>query len=374
MPTDENATVDIAGADALVAGENTIEVTVMAPNGDVAIYSLFITVLLSGENGVSEILVGGESVIDGDVVLTTDLETTEVDVEVTTIDENATVEVTGNTELVLGDNLVTITVTAPNFESREFKVTYRIGGLPGNAKLDSLTVAGFKLDLTGSLVVNLPAGSKNAPVIAITQDQSATVKVLGNKALVAGANEVTITVTGADGVSQRVYTVTVNVPALSSDSRLMGVRVNGSINAYNPTVNVVAGAGSVEVIAIPVDSGATVTYTGFTNLVAGNNTASIKVTAADGTFTLYPVTVVVPALSSDKSLSVFKIEGFNVLGKSKINVLPGTTKLHVTAIANAAGSSVSITGRDIQPGLNDVVVTVTAADGTSQTYTVKVKA
>jgi hypothetical protein len=84
--------------------------------------------------------------------------------------------------------------------------------------------------------------------------------------------------------------------------------------------------------------------------------------------------VIVASLSSDKSLSSFKIQGFNVLGKSKINVLPGTTKLHVSAIANAAGASVTITGRDIQPGLNDVVVTVKAADGTTQTYTVKVKA
>ena len=37
---------------------------------------------------------------------------------------------------------ITITVTAPNGDTREYTVTYRIGGLPGNAKLKSLVVGG----------------------------------------------------------------------------------------------------------------------------------------------------------------------------------------------------------------------------------------
>ena len=375
VPTDENADVDIVGADALVPGDNLIEVTVTAANGDTNVYSITVVVVLSAQTGVTEILVGGESVVDGDVVLSTDLELTEIDVEVTTIDENAEFAVDGNTDLVAGDNEITITVTAPNGNTRVYTVTFRIGGLPGNAKLDSLNVGGADLDLTAeSLSVTLRAGSKSVAVIAVAQDQSATVSVSGNKLLTAGANTVTITVTGADGSTVRTYTVTVNVPALSNNSQLIGVRVNGVTDAYKPVVTLRAGSGSVEMIGIPVQSGATVSYTGLTNLVAGENNATIKVTAEDGTFTVYPVTLVVPALSSDKTLSSFKIQGFSVLGKTKLTVAKGTTKLLVSAIANGIGASVTITGRDIQPGSNDVVVTVTAADGTSQTYTVKVKA
>ena len=375
VPTDENAEVDIVGADALEPGENTIEVTVTAANGDTAVYSIFVTVLLSAETGVTEILVGGESVIDGDVVLITDLETTEVDVEVTTVDENATFDVTGNTDLLPGDNEITILVTAPNSDTREYKITYRIGGLAGNAKLESLSVGGLGLNLAGeTLSVSLAAGSKSTPVIAIAQDQNAQVKVVGNKALVAGANTVTITVTGADGSTERIYTVTVNVAALSSNKQLDTLSVNGTAVSAGSSITLAAGATFAELKATPDDEKATVRYSGNKNLIVGNNTATVYVTAADGSTAEYTVTLVVPALSSDKSLSSFKIQGFNVLGKSKINVLPGTTKLHVSAIANAAGASVTITGRDIQAGLNDVVVTVTAADGTSQTYTVKVKA
>jgi hypothetical protein len=375
VPTDENANVEIIGADALVPGDNTIEVIVTAPNGDTLIYSLFVLVVLSADNSVSDITVGGESVQDGDVVLTTDLEITEIDVEVTTNDENATVEITGNTELVLGDNLITIVVTAANFESREIKVTFRIGGLPGNSRLESLNVGGVKLNLEEApFSVNLPAGTKTAPVIAFAVDDSSKIKVEGNKDLVAGANTVTITVTAADSITVRTYTVTVNVAALSSNSNITSLKVNGTTVADGATFALPAGSGFADCVAVPEDSGSTVTYTGNKNLVTGNNPVVVKVTAADGSHTNYTMTLVVPALSSDKSLSTFTIQGFNVLGKSRINVLPGTTKLKVTAIAAAAGSSVTIVGRDIQPGLNDVVVTVTAADGTSQTYTVRVKA
>jgi hypothetical protein len=81
----------------------------------------------------------------------------------------------------------------------------------------------------------------------------------------------------------------------------------------------------------------------------------------------------VETLSNDKTLKSFSIEGFNVLGKSKLTVASGTRKLRVSAQANNSGASVSISGRDILPGSNNVVVTVTAADGTSTSYTVIVK-
>ncbi len=375
VPTDENASVEIIGADALVPGDNTIEVIVTAANGDVLIYSLFVLVVLSAETGVTEILVGGETFVEGSVILSTDLEITEIDVEVYTIDENATVEITGNTELVLGDNIIKVVVTAPNFESREYLITFRIGGLAGNTQLESLNVAGVKLNLEEApFVVNVPAGTKSVPVIAFAADDSSKLKVEGNRNLVAGANTVTVTVTGADSITVRTYTVTVNVAALSSNSNITSLKVNGTDVANGGTFQLSAGSGFADVVAVPEDSGSTVTYTGNKNLVIGNNSVVVKVTAADGSFTEYTMTLVVPALSSDKSLSTFTIQGFNVLGKSRISVLPGTTKLKVTAIAAAAGSSVTIVGRDIQPGLNNVVVTVTAADGTSQTYTVRVKA
>jgi len=375
VPNEETAEVEISGADALEAGENTVTVQVTAPFGNSYTYSIYVTVLLSTETGISEITVGGETALDGDVIRTTDFETTEVDVEVTTVDENASVEVIGNTDLVIGDNTITILVTAPSGATREYKVTYRIGGLPGNAKLGSLSVADQKIDLDAkNQVINVPAGTKSVPVIAITEETSATIKLFGNNALVAGENVVTVRVTAADAITVREYKVTVVVAALSSDSRLKTLTVNGQSVASGSILTLPAGTRSAEVIGVPYSKEATVRYTGTKNLVDGNNIVIATVTAADGSYTEYRVTLEVARLSSDTSLTVFRIEGANVLGKTKARVIPGITRLRIYAVANSDGASVKINSYLVKPGDNWLVVTVTAADGTTQDYTVKVVA
>ena len=373
--TDGDANVDIAGADGLVAGANELVVTVTAADGEtVQVYVVSIFVEISTETGLSELSVNGETAIDGDVILSTDLELTEVDVSVTAIDENAVVDIVGGTDLVLGDNLITITVTAPSGDVRVYTVTFRLGGLPGNAKLKSLNVGGTSISLTATEPsVTLAAGSKSVAVIAAPEDEAATVAITGNKLLVTGANTVTVRVTATDGKTVRDYVVTVNVPALSSNSNISSLKVNNATATAGSTINLPAGTRFAEILAVPEDSSSSVLYTGNKDLVAGPNTVTVKVTAANGTFTEYTLTLTVETLSNDKSLKSFSIEGFNVLGKGKLTVASGTRKLRVSAQANNSGASVSISGRDILPGSNNVVVTVTAADGTSTTYTVIVK-
>jgi hypothetical protein len=376
VATYEGATVDIAGGDALETGDNEVVVTVTAADGTtVQTYTVTITVLVSTDTRIASILVDGDEAAPNDVILAKDITVTEVSVEVTTVDENSQVEITGNTELVLGDNVITIAVTAPSGDSTEYTLVYRLGGLAGNAKLKSLLVGTQVIDIAASSsTVELKAGSKSVPVFAATEDQNATVKVTGNKALTAGNNTVLVTVTAADGTTVREYSVTVVVLALSSNKNLGSLRINGSLVTVGSTVELPAGTGYAEVVAVPEDAAALASYTGNKNLVPGTNTVTVTVTAANGDQASYSVTLNVLRLSSDTSLKSFVIEGFSVLGKSKLSVLPGTRKLHVSAVANDAGASVTIIGRDIVAGVNDVQVRVTAADGTSQTYLVKVRA
>ena len=375
-PTDSNANAEIAGADSLVAGDNTVTVTVTAADGTtVQVYTLTVTVELSAENRASEILVDGQVAFDNDVILASDPTATEVEVNVTTVDENATFEVTGNTDLIAGDNLISIVVKAPNGDERTYSITFRTKGLSGNAKLKTLVVGGSSIDLTtDNASVSLPAGSKYVSVIATAEESAAAIRVSGNKALAVGSNSVTVQVTAPDGKTIKQYVVTVVVAALSTNTNLTSISVNGSIVTAGSTVTLVAGSRYAEVIAIAEDSSANIQYLNNKNLVNGSNSVTIRVTSAAGITRDYDLTLVVPSLSNDTSLKSFTIEGFNVLGKSKLSVIPGTAKLHVSAQATNSGASVSISGRDIHSGVNDVVVTVTAADGTSQTYTVKVKA
>ncbi|MFN5160049.1 MAG: beta strand repeat-containing protein, partial [Rhodoluna sp.] len=374
--TNADAQVDIVGADSLQAGENRLEVTVTAADGEtVQVYVVSIYVLLSTEVGVSEIIVNGESVQSGEVVLSLDLELTEVDVEVITVDENAVVEISGNTELVKGDNLITILVTAQSGDVGEYSVTFRLGGLPGNPKLKSLIVAGNTIDLTvAEPAITVPAGTKSVAVIPTAEEEAASIRVTGNSNLVAGENTVTVKVTATDGKTTREYLVKVNVLELSSNTNVSSIKVNGVAVLDGGSVTLVAGAKFAEVVAVAEDDSATITYSGTKNLVAGNNTATVTVRAASGASATYNLVLVVPSLSNDTTLKVLSIEGFNMLNKTRLSVPAGTTKLRITAQANSAGASVSIAGRDIKAGVNFVVITVTAADGTVATYTVRVKA
>jgi hypothetical protein len=372
----EGATVDIAGGDALEAGDNEVFVTVTAADGvTVQTYTVTITVLVSTETRIASIVIDGQDAMPGDVILATDLTVTEIELEVTTVDENATVDIAGNTDLVLGDNEITITVTAPSGDTVDYTLIYRLGGLAGNAKLKSLLVGTEVINLTAeSNTVQLKAGTKTVAVFATTEDQNASVKVAGNKTLVTGSNNVVVTVTAADGSTVREYSVTVVVQALSSNNNLTSVSVNGSVVAVGSTTDLAAGTGYAEVVPVAEDSGASVAYSGNKNLLPGTNLVTITVKAANGAQAQYIITLNVLRLSSDTSLKLFVIEGFSVLGKTKLNVLPGTTKLHVSAAATDPGASVTIIGRDVISGLNNVQVRVTAADGTSQTYLVKVRA
>jgi hypothetical protein len=375
-PTDANANVEVTGADSLVAGDNTVTVKVTAADGEtIQEYTLTVTVALSAENRVSQILVDGQVALDNEVILASDPTATEVEVDVTTVDENATFEITGNTDLIAGNNLISIVVTAPNGDERTYTVTFRTKGLSGNAKLKTLLIGGSNIDLTAEdASVSLPAGSKFVSVIATPEDSSATINVSGNKALRVGPNSITIAVTAPDGKTVKQYMVTIVVAALSTNTNLTSISVNGAIVTAGSTVTLAAGARYAEVVAIAEDSSASIQYLNNKNLANGSNSVTVRVTSAAGTTRDYDLTLLVPSLSNDTTLKTFTIEGFNVLGKSKLSVIPGTTKLHVSAQATNSGASVSISGRDIHSGVNDVVVTVTAADGTSQTYTVRVKA
>jgi hypothetical protein len=371
---DENAEIEISGFDALQPGDNSPTVTVTAPDGTVQVYTIAITVELSSETGVSEILVDGKPVQDGDVVRTTDTQMTEVDVEVTTIDGNATVEISGNTELLVGDNEISITVTAPNGDSRSYTVIFRVGGLSGNAKLSNLSVNGQAIDLAvKTTTISVIAGTRFVPVSASAEDSAASIIVSGNKNLVEGVNTVTVRVTAADAKTIRLYQVKVVVVAISRNANLKSLSVNGSLVSAGDTITVVAGAKFALPLAVAEDADALVSYSGFRDLKIGNNVATVKVTAPGGNSSSYSVTLLLPSISNDTTLKKFTIDGTSALARSKITVYSGTRKLKVIAIANNAGASVSIKGKDILPGSNTLTVTVTAADGTVAKYIVIVK-
>lgn len=134
-------------------------------------------------------------------------------------------------------------------------------------------------------------------VQATAEDSKANVGIKGNTGLLVGDNTVTIKVKAQSG-KERTYTVKIyrlaKEEVANSNNYLSSLSVEGyklafdkNTFAYNLT-NVKAK--SLDITAIPVDSNASVTVSGNTNLKNGS-VITIKVTAQNGSTREYTVTV-----------------------------------------------------------------------------------
>lgn len=131
---DSSAKVEVSGNDKLLTGENTIEVKVTAEDGTVRTYKINVT---KGENanivpsfGLSELSIDGYTLSPefnkGIYEYKLDIEDssiTSLNVNAKSDEENAVIDISGNDELKLGENIITILVKS---EDGEDVVTYQI--------------------------------------------------------------------------------------------------------------------------------------------------------------------------------------------------------------------------------------------------------
>lgn len=173
--------------------------------------------------------------------------------------------------------------------------------------------------------------------------------------------------------------------ALSLSSGALSPKFASDTISYKAIVaNSVA---SVTVAATAANSGATVSGTGAKSLAEGANTISVVVTAADAKTTkTYTITVTraPTGASNDATLSALSLSnGTTALVLSPIfasgmasyaaSVDNTVSSLTVAATATNSGALVSGTGiTSLSVGVNKIDVIVTAADGTSATYTITV--
>lgn len=129
-PNDEKATVEITGNESLVAGDNAVKITVTAQDGTTRIYIINVKKGEATTLGLSSLKINGYTLspkFSSNVyeykINVLDPNITKLDVSATANVENAKVEVTGNTNLVKGENTITITVTS---EDGKEKVIYQI--------------------------------------------------------------------------------------------------------------------------------------------------------------------------------------------------------------------------------------------------------
>ncbi|URN96422.1 MAG: beta-N-acetylglucosaminidase domain-containing protein [Candidatus Pristimantibacillus lignocellulolyticus] len=391
--------------------------TVTAQDGTTQIYTVTVTVAPSNEKeitsfsfaGLSPEVIGtiNGSNIDLIVPYGTDVSTLIATFTSTgsSIQVNGTDQVSGTTANDF-TTPVTYTVTAQDGTTQFY--TVKVTVVTSNSKeilafsFNELSPAvigkinGSNIDLT------VPHGTDVSALIATFTSTGSLVEVAGTTQ-VSGttANDFTIpvtyTITAQDGTTQT-YSVSVIVAASSSkeitEFSFMGLspEVTGTINGTNIALTVPNGTDLSELIATFTSTGTTVEVDGITQVsgtTANDFTTPVTyiVTAQDGTTQTYIVTVAVTvAPSSEKAITAFSFKGLSPEVTGTINgtnialtVPYGTDVRALIATFSCTGTSVQVDGTEQLSGITannftlPVTYTVTAKDGTTQTYTVTVK-
>ena len=206
-----------------------------------------------------------------------------------------------------------------------------------------------------------------------------------NKTLATDVTVVNITVTAEDKTT-RIYKIAVR--RLSNDATLGSLTVNRGalVPAFNPAtkdyaVTVASDVTSISVTGTANHSAAIVAGNVANNTLAtGVNVVNVTVTAEDGTTTTYKVSV--RRLSNDASLSALAVSrgvlspAFDPAEKNyTVTVGNNVTSIDVTGSANHSAATVAgnVKDKTLPVGVTAVNLTVTAEDGTTDTYRVTVR-
>ncbi len=337
-------------------GSTTIITIVLeAQNGAESTYTVNVTRLLSSNNNLSNLDVTPGTLAPA---FASDTENYTVNVGVlvesisvtaTLQDTNASMTINGQgtssgqaREIFLGppgsSTSAEIIVTAPNGSTKTYRITVNRAAPSGDNNLLDLKVTPGTLvptfaPNTTSYTVDVPNSVISVTVTATLSDTNASMMINGQGTSsgqardiglgAPGPTSIEIIVTAPNGIP-RIYTMTVNRAAPSSDNNLSALTVTpgtltpvfaSSTTTY--TVNVGSSISSVTVTATLSDINASMTINGQGNSSGqareimplepqgSNTTITIIVTAPNGGQNTYTITVVRPLPSSDlKALTV----------------------------------------------------------------------
>ena len=137
-----------------------------------------------------------------------DYEVEKVTISAETEEDTAGIEIDGDKELKVGDNIFTITVTAEDLSSRVYKVVInREDKKEFNTKLEDINVVGYDLNFNSqskTFYLKVDKDVKSLKIKAITEDSNAKVKITGNENL---ENESIIKITVTNETEESTYRI-----------------------------------------------------------------------------------------------------------------------------------------------------------------------
>lgn len=150
--------------------------------------------------------------------LTVPKSTKEIEVLATAENPNASVEVKGNTNLQNGENEINIKVTsADRTQTKDYKIHV--------TKTDNLELANTNLEILAvqnvllnppfeashtNYEIEVPHETEDLKILAIPENEDASVKITGKDGLKEGENLVTVEVKAKNGVARKIYILKVN--------------------------------------------------------------------------------------------------------------------------------------------------------------------
>lgn len=368
--------IDGTGTFDLKEGKNEFVLTLKANDSETK-YTVKVTRKASEKPAdvtLAEVKVG-ETVLTaaaGKYATTVGYEVSSVTVAATATDSAATVDGTGEKTLVVGKNEVTLTV-----KSGEATQTYTVEITREAAVLTLAEVKVGETTLTadGNGVYNhTVANTVSVVTIAATATKSyATVEGAGEKTLALGENTFTLTVKADDNTTEQ-YTVKVTREA--ADLSLKEVKIGDEVlTAQDRTYiyNVANDVTEVTLSATANNGDATVQGAGTKqNLVVGENRFELVVSVGEEKAT-YTV-VVNRAKSSVKTIASIMVDGTAATYNAKKTTYTATVGKYTANVVITLDSTVASYALDeeigtLAEGNNEFVITVTAEDGTTATYT-----
>jgi len=339
---DAAATMTGAGNKTLTVGPNTVNVVVTAENGTPKTYSIVITreaapiiptppPTSSSDATLKSLDVSGYTLTPAfnknttNYTITVQPSINGLNVTAIPNEPHATVVVSGNTGWDEGTNNITIKVTAEDGSVKTYIVTVKRPGNAGstakssNNYLKSLDVKTYPINFnknTNSYSLTVPYEVDKLDLSALSEDDKAKVKIIGNSDLKVGAvNIIEIEVTAEDG-SLRIYTINVTRSSIVSKTKLANLEVKNhtispkfdpEIEEYSLTVPY--SVTDLDVIYKTSDKDAKVSITGDKNLKVGNNVVLVKVTDANGFTRTYIINV-----EREAGMTIFGMNPFLFFG------------------------------------------------------------
>lgn len=157
----------------------------------------------------------------------TDYEETKINITAEAEDEKSEVKIEGNDSIAVGENVITITVTAEDGTTKIYTITL-VNEKTTVLGLSNLIIRNAQLKNFSTSIYEYTVEFKDLEkldIVATANEEGATIEILGNENLAVGENVITIIVTSADGT--RTATYQIKATKLATEVQETQKQING---------------------------------------------------------------------------------------------------------------------------------------------------